>query len=154
MALLWRNQPVDQIPIPARSGCNSHVSGKNGGHDLNLWEFARAGVVLLGRLEEAADTKIRLAGDLQRNLHAADAAAARITERIDEFIATTGTEAPQRATTRCRFGCRLPGRAHRIWCGNEAEAKNSFEYLAATLAGRIDAFIRALEEQAGEPNLW
>lgn len=37
---------------------------------------------------------------------------------------------------------------------NEAEAMNSFEYLAATLAGRIDTFIRALEERAGEPNLW
>jgi hypothetical protein len=31
----------------------------------------------------------------------------------------------------------------------EAEAKNSFEYLAATMAGRIDTFIRALEERAG-----
>jgi putative flavoprotein involved in K+ transport len=90
------DQPGDQIPITARSGCNSHVSGKNGGHDLNLWQFARDGVVLLGRLDDAADTKIRLADDLQRNLHAADAAAARITERIDEFIAKTGIEAPQR----------------------------------------------------------
>lgn len=90
------DQPVERIPVSARSGCNSHVSGKNGGHDLNLWQFARAGVVLLGRLEEAAYTKVRLAGDLQRNLHAADAAAARITERIDEFIAKMGIEAPQR----------------------------------------------------------
>jgi pimeloyl-ACP methyl ester carboxylesterase len=37
---------------------------------------------------------------------------------------------------------------------NEAEVKNSFEYLAATMAGRIDTFIRVLEERAGEPNLW
>lgn len=37
---------------------------------------------------------------------------------------------------------------------NEAEAKSSFEYLAATLAARIDTFIRALEERAGEPSVW
>ena len=90
------DQPVARTPVSQGSGCNSHVSGKNGGHDLNLWQFASDGVVLLGRLEDAAGTKIRLAGDLQRNLHAADATAARIKERIDEFIAKTGTEAPQR----------------------------------------------------------
>jgi hypothetical protein len=36
----------------------------------------------------------------------------------------------------------------------EAEAKNSFEFLADTMAGRTDTFIRTLEERAGEPNLW
>jgi hypothetical protein len=36
---------------------------------------------------------------------------------------------------------------------NEVEVKNSFEYLGATMAGRIDTFIRALEKRAGEPNL-
>jgi putative flavoprotein involved in K+ transport len=87
------DQPVDQIPITARSGCNSYVSGKNGGHDLNLWQFARDGVVLLGGLEDSSDTKIRLADDLQCNLHAA---AYRIAERIGEFIAKTGIEAPPR----------------------------------------------------------
>ncbi|HEX6328262.1 MAG TPA: NAD(P)/FAD-dependent oxidoreductase [Jiangellaceae bacterium] len=90
------DQPAERSPVSQGAGCNSHVSGKNGGHDLNLWQFACDGVVLLGRLEDAAGTKIRLAGDLQRNLHAADATAARIMERIDEFIAKTGTEAPQR----------------------------------------------------------
>lgn len=56
-SLLWGitlgrlEQTADQLPSPsARFAPNSQLSGKNGGHTLNLHLFARNGVVLLGRL--------------------------------------------------------------------------------------------------------
>jgi len=88
------DQPVDRLAAETGSAYNSHVSGNNGGHDLNLHQFARDGVVLLGRLDDAADMKLRCAPDLGQNLRTADEAAAQIKTRIDEFIRKTGIEAP------------------------------------------------------------
>ena len=46
----------DMLPSPkARFAANPHVSGAGGGHDLNLHQFARDGMTLLGHLRGAAD---------------------------------------------------------------------------------------------------
>mgnify|MGYP006171604657 CR=1 FL=1 len=46
-------QTADQLPSPsARFAANPQLSGKDGGHTLNLHQFARDGVKLLGRLVE------------------------------------------------------------------------------------------------------
>lgn len=58
------------------------ISGKDGGHTLNLHEFARDGVTLVGRIEGARDHTIFLA-----NLAHADQFEADFVMRIDEFIA-------------------------------------------------------------------
>lgn len=89
------DQTVDRLPPELTNGCNLHVSGKNGGHDLNLRQFARDGVRLLGRLEDAADGRLRFAPDLRQNLREADETATRIMARIDEFVEKTGIEAPE-----------------------------------------------------------
>ena len=54
------------LPSPkARFAGNPHLSGKGGGHTLNLHQFARDGVVLLGRLQGIADGKVALAPDVR-----------------------------------------------------------------------------------------
>jgi len=88
------DQTVDQLPPEARVRCNLHVSGRDGGHDLNLRTFAQEEVTLLGHFEDAFDGRIRLASDLQENLAKADEAAARMMKGIDEFVRRTGIDAP------------------------------------------------------------
>ena len=60
------NQTADQLPDPSvRFVANPHLTGKNGGYTLNLHQFARNGVVLLGHLVDVRDNTIALAPDLR-----------------------------------------------------------------------------------------
>lgn len=70
----------------ARFGANPYVSGANGGHSLNLHQFARDGVVLLGRLVDAQTSKISLAPDLHENLAKSDQFVVELKQGIDKFI--------------------------------------------------------------------
>jgi putative flavoprotein involved in K+ transport len=84
------------LPSPrARFGGNPQLSGKDGGHALNLHQFARDGVVLLGHLVGANGTSIALAPDLHDNLARADGFFADIRKGIDEYIRKSGAEAPE-----------------------------------------------------------
>jgi hypothetical protein len=47
---------------------NPHASGKNGGHAINLHQFARAGMTLLGRVIATDGHKITLAPDLKEKV--------------------------------------------------------------------------------------
>lgn len=78
-----------------RFTCNPHLSGKNGGHDINLRQLAQNGVTLLGRPSGVRDATLLLDDDLITNLDRADAAAAQARRTIDEFIAACGFEAPE-----------------------------------------------------------
>ncbi len=81
-------------PFVKKFGCNAHVSGKNGGHDINLRQLSRNGVVLLGHIQDAREGKLTMAGDLQENLNYADQFAAFVKKSVDDFILKTGIEAP------------------------------------------------------------
>ena len=74
---------------------NPHVTGKDGGHTLNLHQFAQDGVTLLGRLEGGQGSKVRLADDLQDNLAKADKFAAQLKKGVDKFVEKTGMDAPE-----------------------------------------------------------
>jgi putative flavoprotein involved in K+ transport len=88
-------QTVDQLPSPAaRFEPNPQQTGKNGGYTLNLHQFARNGMGLLGRLIDISDHVITLASDLQENLDKADQASEDFKNRVDEFIRRTGMDAP------------------------------------------------------------
>ena len=88
------DQTVDSLPSPrARFLGNPHVSGKNGGHDLNLHQFARDGVVLLGRLQGVEGGKVRLAPDLWENLAKVDQFEAETLEKLDAYILQEGLSA-------------------------------------------------------------
>lgn len=77
-----------------RRSAKPHVSGRDGGHDINLHRFARHGVRLLGRLEGIRGATLRLAPDLHQNLRGADQRAYDIRSSIDELIEKAGIDAP------------------------------------------------------------
>ena len=67
------DRTVDQLPSPqAKFASKPMISGTNGGHTLNLHQFARDGVRLLGRIQGVKDGKVILAQDLKENLARSD----------------------------------------------------------------------------------
>jgi len=88
---------VDDLPSPSAKFMGSpHVSGTNGGHSLNLHQFARDGVILLGRLQGATNGKITLTPDLRDNLEYADKFEHELLNMVDGYIEKTGMDAPER----------------------------------------------------------
>lgn len=87
--------PVEHFPGPAENFAPPHISGRDGGHTLNLHQFAQDGVTLLGHLQSVEGTGIRLAPDLHQMLDMADNFAKPIGLMIDQYIAATGIEAPE-----------------------------------------------------------
>ena len=90
------DRTVAQLPSPqAKFASKPIISGKDGGHTLNLHQFVRDGVTLLGRIQGVRDHTILLAHDLKENLARADQFAADFVKRIDEFILENGIDAPE-----------------------------------------------------------
>lgn len=88
-------QTPDQLPSPkARFGANPQLSGKNGGHSLNLHQFARDGVTLLGHIAGAQDGRVTFKPDLKETLSRIDKAEKDICAMIDKYIAARGIDAP------------------------------------------------------------
>jgi putative flavoprotein involved in K+ transport len=97
----WVNQmggydrTVDQLPSPAaRFVCHPDLTGKDGGHELNLRQLASGGVVPLGRLQAVQGNRAILAPDLEESLAWADAQAVQLTQAIDDFVVRTGMDVP------------------------------------------------------------
>jgi putative flavoprotein involved in K+ transport len=105
------DMPIDEHPegTAARKEPNHYVTGRDGGHDIDLRAFARDGMHLHGRLLEVGDLRSRasspggehpdgsrliFADDLAARLDAADATAERIKDAIDRHIEAHGLEAP------------------------------------------------------------
>jgi putative flavoprotein involved in K+ transport len=90
------DQTVDKLPSPkARFVGNPQVSGKDGGHSLNLHQFARDGVKLFGHIAGAQNGKIMFSPDLKENLAKTDKIEKDIIGMIDKYIETNGINAPQ-----------------------------------------------------------
>lgn len=90
------DRTVDELEsLEERFSPNPRISGKDGGHTLNLHQFARDGVRLLGHLEGAQGTRAYFAPDLKGSLATADKFAAEFKQGIDKFIAKTGQDAPE-----------------------------------------------------------
>lgn len=87
---------VDRLPSPkAKFASKPIISGKDGGHTLNLHQFARDGVTLVGRIQEVRNDTIFLAQDMKANLARADQFEADFLKKIDEFIVQHGIDAPE-----------------------------------------------------------
>ncbi len=95
----------DKLPSPrAKFAGNPHLSGRDGGHTINLHQFVRDGVVLLGRLNGASERKIWLAPDLKDNLAKADKFEADIVKLIDGYILQAGLDLPPENLPQLRDG--------------------------------------------------
>ena len=99
------DRTVDKLPSPkARFAGNPHVSGKNGGHTLNLHQFARDGVTLLGHIRGVDGDDILLAGDLRENLAFVDKFEADLLVMIDQYIRNNGLDFPEETLPVLRDG--------------------------------------------------
>jgi putative flavoprotein involved in K+ transport len=91
----FMDQTPDTLPSSkARFNANPHVSGRNGGQNLNLHQFCADGVRLLGHIQDGAGHRIGFAADLKENLAKSDKIEADMLKRIDDVIARDGIEAP------------------------------------------------------------
>ena len=65
------------------------ISGKNGGESLNLHQFARDGVVLLGHIRDARNGRLIIAPDMKEMLAKVDQFELDVLKMVDAFIART-----------------------------------------------------------------
>ena len=87
---------VDQLPSPkAKYAGSVHGTGKDGGHTINLHQFARDGVVLLGHIQSVEKERIIFAPDLKENLANADQLETEIVTGIDNYIEQSGLDLPE-----------------------------------------------------------
>ncbi|MFY0405465.1 MSMEG_0569 family flavin-dependent oxidoreductase [Solicola sp. PLA-1-18] len=87
---------VQQYPggLAAREKTNHYVTGRDGGRDIDLRQFAAEGMHLYGSLVTGRGTELELAPTLARSLDAADDVYRSICRDIDRFIEREGIDAP------------------------------------------------------------
>lgn len=87
---------VDTHPlgVEVRKKANHYFTGRDGGHEIDLRQFAAEGVKLYGMLADVAGDRVTFRPDLARNLDAADQVYLRIRKMIDDHIARHGIDAP------------------------------------------------------------
>lgn len=71
-----------------------NITGHDGGRALNLRDFWRDGVHLLGRIRNVDGSALTLAPDLLASLAHVDRLTADFRRAVDEYIATRGIDAP------------------------------------------------------------
>jgi putative flavoprotein involved in K+ transport len=95
---------VDTLSSPRdKFKANPFLTGKDGGHSLDLHQFAKDGVVLLGRMRDAQGSRILLAPTLMESLTKIDNFVAETTAKIDQYIEKnhiTAEAAPAQAPLR------------------------------------------------------
>jgi putative flavoprotein involved in K+ transport len=102
------NLTLDTLPVPKEHFAPPHVSGAHGGHTLNLHQFARDDVTLLGHLRGAAGDKVSLAPDLHENLARADGFELQVQKMVDGYIEANGLDAPTEELPQLRDGYEQP----------------------------------------------
>lgn len=88
---------IDQHPNPehAVSKTNHYMTGRDGGHEIDLRKFACEGVSLYGSVSGMEGRKIQFLPDLETNLDDADQSYLGIRDAIDAHIAKHNIDAPQ-----------------------------------------------------------
>jgi putative flavoprotein involved in K+ transport len=86
---------VDQLRSPeAKFEPHPQLSGKHGGHTLNLHRFARDGVILLGHVCDVRGGTLLIVPDMKESLAKVDRFEIDTLKRVDAYIARMGLEAP------------------------------------------------------------
>ncbi len=83
---------------------SAHGTGKNGGHTINLHQFAKDGVILLGHIEDIKGNRIMLAPDLKENLAKADQFERDFINEVDDYIASAGLDVPLEKLPKLTYG--------------------------------------------------
>jgi putative flavoprotein involved in K+ transport len=90
-ALTVDNHPLG---IDARAKTNHYMTGRDGGHEIDLRQFALDGLNLYGSLSGFDGTKAQFLPDLEANLDDADKSYCGIRDAIDAYIDQNGIDAP------------------------------------------------------------
>ena len=99
------DRTVDKLPSPkAKFAGSIQGTGKDGGHSINLHQFARDGVILLGHIQDAQENRLILAPDLMETLAKTDQAEADFIKQVNAYIETTGQDAPRESLPELRDG--------------------------------------------------
>jgi putative flavoprotein involved in K+ transport len=102
------DQTFEQMRFLGREFVAPMISGKNGGHSLNLHKFYREGVTLLGHAQDYVDGKLIFAPDLKENLGKADMGQKMLLKNIDAYIQRAGVDAPLEDLPALTDGYRAP----------------------------------------------
>ena len=88
--------PIDEHPQKekVRTKTNHYVTGRDGGREIDLRQFAMEGMQLYGPLKNISGSILEFRGGLKQNLDQADAAAENIKKSIDGFIEKKQIQAP------------------------------------------------------------
>lgn len=88
--------PIDEHPQKekVRTNANHYLTGRDGGREIDLRQFALEGMQLHGRLHSISGNRLSFCDDLKHNLDKADAVAESIKKSIDGFIEKNQIEAP------------------------------------------------------------
>ena len=96
---------VDELKSPQlKFHAHPQISGKNGGQSLNLHQFARDSVVLLGHVRDVREGRLIIASDLKATLAKVDQFEIDALKMVDEFIARRGLTAPPQTVPQLRDG--------------------------------------------------
>jgi putative flavoprotein involved in K+ transport len=102
--LIWwlSEMGIDRTPVEARGpdATLPLITGAYGGHTIDLREFVRQGMTLLGRLESTSGDTLCFAGDLGESLAAGDAAYRAFLDRVDAHVARATMACPEELEAR------------------------------------------------------
>lgn len=87
---------IDKHPLgdAAKHKTNHYLTGRGGGHEIDLRKFALEGVKLYGSMANISGSKLEFLPDLTKNLDDADEVYVSIRNDIDRYIAAHNIDAP------------------------------------------------------------
>ena len=96
---------VGELKSPrAKFAPHPQISGKNGGESLNLHQFARDGVILLGHARDARSGQLIIAPDLKETLAKVDQVEIDALKMVDDYILRMSLSAPPEDVLQLRDG--------------------------------------------------
>jgi putative flavoprotein involved in K+ transport len=91
----WFDTKVQELHSrQAKFAPHPQISGKNGGESLNLHQFARDGVVLLGHARDTRNNRLIIAPDLKETLAKVDQFETDTLKKVDDYIVRRDLRAP------------------------------------------------------------
>jgi putative flavoprotein involved in K+ transport len=89
--------PIDKHPQreTVREKTNHYLTGRDGGHEIDLRLFALQGMQLYGRFRSVEGSQVTFEPDLEANLDSADRSYNNIRAMVDAYIAEHGIDAPE-----------------------------------------------------------
>ena len=102
------NRTVDKLTSShARFAASAHGTGKNGGHTINMHQFARDGITLLGRIQDVQHNHLLIEPGLHECLRKADQFELGFVGEIDQYIEESGLDVPEETLPHLEDGFQL-----------------------------------------------